>query len=149
MANSMVDVLEVETSKLRKELITAMDNGNQMKEQIKNLIDDLKAKKLLMKQKDEQLQAANREVSTAGDIDGQAFQLTNECNGILLNQYFKGFELLRRYLTKHKLEVDLESLDFEAVDKEMEADKANVVEGVVLEVNSHEGASDGQDNLAA
>ena len=32
MANSMVDVLEVETSKLRKELITAMDNGNQMKE---------------------------------------------------------------------------------------------------------------------
>ena len=52
-------------------------------------------------------------------------------------------------MTKHKLEVDLESLDFEAVDKEMEADKANVVEGVVLEVNSHEGASDGQDDLAA
>ena len=44
-----------------------------MKEQIKALNDDLKAKKLLTKQKDEQLQAANHEVSTAGDNVVQAF----------------------------------------------------------------------------
>lgn len=42
----------------------------------------------------------------------------------MLNWYFKGFELLRRYLTKHNPRVDLESLDFEAVDKEMEAEAA-------------------------
>lgn len=41
MANSKMDALEVENSKLRKELITTMDNRNQMKEQIKTLKDDL------------------------------------------------------------------------------------------------------------
>ena len=120
-----------------------------MKEQIKALNDDLKAKKLLTKQKDEQLQAANHEVSTAGDNVVQAFQLTDKDNGILLNWYFKGFKLLRRYLTKHKPKVDLESLDFEAVDKEMEADKANVVERVIPEANAGNGAGGGQDDPIA
>jgi len=55
MAISKVDVLEVENSKLRKELIIAMDSGNQMKGQIKTLIDDLRAEKLLTEHKDEQL----------------------------------------------------------------------------------------------
>ena len=55
MANSKVDVLEAKTSKLRKEMIMTMDNRNQMKEQIKALIDDLKAENLLPEQKDEQL----------------------------------------------------------------------------------------------
>ena len=55
MANSKVDALEAEGSTLRKELIAAMDGGNQMKEKIKALIDELKAEKLLMEQKDEQL----------------------------------------------------------------------------------------------
>lgn len=73
MANSKVDALEVENSKLSKELITAMDNRNQLKEQVKALIDDLKAKKLLTEQKDEQLQLAKREVSKAGDNAMQTF----------------------------------------------------------------------------
>ena len=51
-----------------------------------------------------------------------AFQLTDEYNTILFGWYFKGFELLRRYLIKHG--PDLEDLDFEAVDKEIEADEA-------------------------
>lgn len=38
--------------------------------------------------------------------------------------YFKGFELLRKYLTKHNPSINLEGLDFEAVDKEMEVDEA-------------------------
>ena len=49
---------------------------------------------------------------------------------------------------KHKPEVDLESLDFEAMDKEMEANVANVVKGVVPEVNADEGAGAGQDGPA-
>lgn len=44
--------------------------------------------------------------------------------------YFKGFELLIRYLTKHNPGVDLEGLDFEVVDKEMEADE--VTEAAVV-----------------
>lgn len=43
---------------------------------------------------------------------------------ILFSWFYKGFELLRRYLVKHGLGADLEDLDFEAIDKEMEADEA-------------------------
>ena len=53
-----------------------------------------------------------------------AFQTTEEYNTILFQWYFKGFELLRRYMIKHGPGVDLENLDFEAVDKEMEEDEA-------------------------
>ena len=55
--------MKAENSKLRKELIIAMDNGNRMKEWVKALTDDLKVEKLLTEQKDEQLQATKREVS--------------------------------------------------------------------------------------
>ena len=53
-----------------------------------------------------------------------AFQFTDEYNAVLFGCYFKGFKLLRRYLVKHGLEVDLEDLDFEAIDKEIEEEKA-------------------------
>lgn len=52
---------------MRKELIAAMDSGNLMKEKIKAQTDELRVKKLLTKQKDEQLQAARREASKVGD----------------------------------------------------------------------------------
>lgn len=55
----------------------------------------------------------------------QAFQLTEEYNTILFfSWYLKGFELLRIHLMKNNLGVDLEKLDFEAVDKEIEANEA-------------------------
>ena len=43
---------------------------------------------------------------------------------MLFSWYFKGFELLRRYLVKHPSGVDLQSLDLEVVDQEMAADEA-------------------------
>ena len=52
-----------------------------------------------------------------------AFQTTEEYNTILFQWYFKGFELLRRYVIKHGSGIDFENLDFEAVDKEMEEDE--------------------------
>ena len=52
-----------------------------------------------------------------------AFQTIEEYNTILFQWYFKGFELLRRYMIKHGSGVDLENLDFEAVDREMEEDE--------------------------
>ena len=42
----------------------------------------------------------------------------------MFNWYYKCLELLRRYLVKYGLEMDLENLDFEAINKEMEVDKA-------------------------
>ena len=48
-----------------------------------------------------------------------AFQATDKYNTIMFQWYFKGFELLRRYLIKHGPRTD-----FKAVNKEIEADEA-------------------------
>ena len=44
---------------------------------------------------------------------------------MLFNWYYKGFELLRRYLVKHPSEVDMENIDLEVVDQEMAVDEAS------------------------
>ena len=124
MATSKAKTLEVEALGLRKDLIAAMDAHNTSKEQVKVLTEHLDAKKLLVKQRDELFASAGQRMKAAVAKAVLAFQTTDEYNTILFQWYFKGFELLRRYLVKHGSSVDLEDLDFEAVDKEMEADEA-------------------------
>lgn len=65
MANSKVEALEVESSKLRKDLIIAMDGWNKVKEKLKALTDKLQVEKLLTMQKDEQLQSTNQKINSA------------------------------------------------------------------------------------
>ena len=77
-----------------------------------------------MKQKDELLAAAAQKMKVVVAKAVTAFQTMDEYNTILFQWYFKGFELLRRYLIKHVLGTNLEDLDFEAVDKEIEEDEA-------------------------
>ena len=60
MAISKVEALEAEASGLRNDLIMAMDKNNSSKEKIKTLTEELNAKKQLVKQRDEQLAAANQ-----------------------------------------------------------------------------------------
>ena len=67
----------------------------------------------------------------------QAFLLTEEYNTVLFSWYYKGFELLRRYMLKHPFGVNLEELDFDEVDKEMEANKVAQV-AAALEENTLE-----------
>ena len=59
MATSKAKALEVEASGLRKELIRVMDINNTSKEKIQALFKKLSAEKLLLKQRDKQLVAAN------------------------------------------------------------------------------------------
>lgn len=59
VANSKVEALEAEGSRLRKDFIAAMDKSNAFKEKIKALFKELEAKKLLVTQKDEHLLVAN------------------------------------------------------------------------------------------
>ena len=76
-----------------------------------------------MKQKDELLATAAQKMKADVAKAVTAFQTTDEYNTILFQWYFKGFELLRRYLIKHGPGTNLEDLDFEAVDKEIEEDE--------------------------
>ena len=124
MANSKVKTLKTEASGLRNDLGAAMDALNASKEQTKVLTEQLEFEKLLVKQKDDLLVSAGQRMKIAVAKAVTAFQTTEEYNTILFQWYFKGFELLRRYMIKHGVGVDLENLDFKAVNKEMEKDEA-------------------------
>ena len=80
VATSKLEVLEVEAFGLRKDLIATMDANNTSKEKIQALSEQ------------------KMKIVVAKAV--HAFQLTDEYNAILFGWYFKGFELLRRYLIK-------------------------------------------------
>ena len=81
--------------------------------------------KQLTLEKDEQLLAAREKIKTIAVKSVEAFQMIEEYNTVLFSWYFKGFKLLRRYLAKHPIGVDLKNLDLEEVDKEMAVDEAS------------------------
>ena len=93
-----------------------MDEANILKEKVKALSDDLRAECQLTLEKDEQLLGVKESLKTIAARSVEAFQTTEEYNSVLFSWYFKGFELLRRYLVKHPSGVDLGKLDLEEVD---------------------------------
>ena len=124
VANSKVEALEAEASRLRKDLIVAMDALNTSKEQIQVLTEQLESERQSVKQKAELLATAAQRMKVAMAKAITTFQTTEEYNTILFQWYFKGFELLWGYLIKHGPGTVLEDLDFEAVDREIEEDEA-------------------------
>ena len=121
---SRMKALEKENSTLKKDLIESMDEATTLKEKIKALNSDLRVERQLNLEKDDQLQVAKEKLKTIAARSVEAFQQTEEYSTVLFSWYFKGFELLRRYLVKHPIGVDLPSLDLEVVDQEMAADEA-------------------------
>ena len=119
-----MEAMEAETSKLKQSLIDSMGEANTLKEKVKALSDDLRAERQLTFEKDEQLLGIKESLKTIAARSVEAFQTTDEYNSVLFSWYFKGFELLRRYLVKHPLGVDMGKLDLEEVDQEMAADEA-------------------------
>ena len=55
VANSKVESVKAESSKLRKDLIEAMDQATKSKEKVKELSEALKVEKMLITQKDEEI----------------------------------------------------------------------------------------------
>ena len=72
-AVSRVEALEAENSKLKKDLIIAMDKANTLKEKIKVIGDDFRAERQLMVEKDEQIQAAKEKIKTIASKAVEAF----------------------------------------------------------------------------
>ena len=94
MATSKMEALEPKASGLKRDLIATMDGNNTSKEKIRALSEELSVEKLLVKQRDDQLEAANHKMKSVVAKAVHAFQLTNEYNAILFYWYFKGFKLL-------------------------------------------------------
>ena len=101
-----------------------MHEVNTLKESSKTLVDDLRAERQLTLEKDEQLLVAKEKLKTIVARSIEGFQQIDKYNTVLFSWYFKGFELLRRYLVKHPTGVDLQNQDLEVVDQEMATDEA-------------------------
>ena len=140
-ARSHASSLEAENSKMKKELIAAMNDANLAKEKQRTLTDELRVKQELTKEKDKQLAAARERAKGLAAKAVEGFQQTDEYNTVLFSWYFKGFELLRRYFIKHPSGVDLEKLDLEEVDKEMAADEVAQSSAVETDAPETSGAA--------
>ena len=99
-ARSHASSVEAENSKLRKELIAAMDDANQAKEKLRTLTKELRVERELTKENDKQIAAARERAKGLAAKAIEGFQQTEEYNSVLFSWYFKGFELLRRYFIK-------------------------------------------------
>ena len=73
-ARSHASSVEAENSKLRKELIAAMDDANQAKEKLKTLTDELRVERELTKEKDEQIATARERVEGLAAKAVEGFQ---------------------------------------------------------------------------
>ena len=122
---SKMEAMEAETSKLKQSLIDSIGEANTLKEKVKALSDNLRAERQLTLEKDEQLLSIKESLKTIAARSVEAFQTTDKYNSVLFSWYFKGFEILRRYLVKHPSGVDMGKLDLEEVDQEMAIDEAN------------------------
>ena len=58
VANSKLEFVKAKSLKLRKDMIVAMDKTNKVNEKIKELIEALHVEKMLVVQKDEEIQVA-------------------------------------------------------------------------------------------
>ena len=125
VAQSKVESAEAKSSRLRKDLVKAMDRVVKSKEKADELKKALKVEKKLVAQKDDELHATLLRTVEARDGVIAQFQESEHYSELLFTQYFKGFKLLRRWMLKYQGEaIDLLALDFETVNTEMIADEA-------------------------
>ena len=125
VANSKLKSVEVESSKLRKDLIEAMDKTDKVKEKIKELSKELKVEKMLVIQKDKEIQAVLLRTDAEREKVIQQFMKSKHFSDLQFIQYFKGFELLCKWTMNHHNQVmDFSNLNFEAIDNKVLADEA-------------------------
>ena len=68
-----MEALEAENSKLKKDLITAMDKANTIKAKAKVLFDDLRVEKKLTLEKDKQLLDVKEKIKSIATKSMEAF----------------------------------------------------------------------------
>ena len=90
MANSKVDSVEAENSRLRKDLIEAMDQLTKAKEKVKELKEVLKVEKKLVIQKDEEVQATLLRTDKECEKVISKFLEFDHFFDMQFEQYFKG-----------------------------------------------------------
>ena len=89
VANLKVESVEVESSKLRKDLIVAMNEWNDADEKIKELTEALHVEKALVVQKDEEIQYALLKTYAKREKIIQKFKQSDKFSDLQFIQYLK------------------------------------------------------------
>nr|POE67183.1 hypothetical protein CFP56_54130 [Quercus suber] len=120
VATSKAESVEVECSRLKKDLITTTNERNKANQKIKEITEALRVEKALVVQKDEEIQVALLKTNEEQVKVIKNFKESEEFLDLQFIQYFKGFELLRRWTMKHhSTAVNFSNLDFEKIDTEI------------------------------
>ena len=93
MANLKLESVKAESSKMRKDLILAMDETDKANEKIRELTEALRVEKALVVQKDEEIQVALLRTNAEKDKVIHKFMQLEQFSDLQFIQYFKGFEL--------------------------------------------------------
>ena len=110
-----------------------MNQSTKAKKRVKELKEALKVEKKLIIQKDEEVQSTLLKTDEEYEKVIAKFVESDRFSNIQFEQYFKGFELLRRWMIKHHSHVaNFANLDFEAIDIEILVDEANEKEGETI-----------------
>nr|POE75096.1 hypothetical protein CFP56_67528 [Quercus suber] len=125
VATSKAESMEVECSQLKKNLISVMNERNEANQKIKELTEALRVEKALVVQKDEEIQLALLKTDEERVKVINNFKESEDFTDLQFIQYFKGFELLRRWAMKHhNAVVNFSNLDFEKIDIEILEDES-------------------------
>ena len=109
-----------------------MDQATKAKEKVKELSEALKVEKLLITQKDNEIQDAFLKTDEEREKVIAQLLRSEHFSDLQFIQYYKGFELLRRWTMKHHNQaVDFLNLDFEIIDTKILADEAKEQEEVI------------------
>ena len=101
--------------------------------------------KALVVQKDEEIQVALLETNEEKAMVIKKFKGSEEFSDLQFIQYFKGFELLRKWMTKHhSAVVDFSNLDFEKINAKILKDESNEPERDKSGVPEKDKATDGK-----
>ena len=124
-----------------------MDQVTKAKEKVKQLKDALKVEKKLLIQQDKEVQAALLKIDEAREKVVTKFLEFDHFSNLQFVQYFKGFELLCRWITKHHSQVaDFTNLDFKAINTEILANETKEKEGEdVTNAAKRDGVVEGDD----
>ena len=111
---------------LKGQIIALFDEAKKDKDRLTVLEKSIDIEKAFSRLKDKQIYEALLKVEKAGIKVVEKFKASDEYSNKLCDYYIEGFELFRKYLVKHHLELDFADLGMEVIEKEVLADHQSV-----------------------
>nr|POE94900.1 hypothetical protein CFP56_72318 [Quercus suber] len=124
-AQSKVASLSADNESLPIQIFVVADEAkkDKDKDRLKTLEKNIDIKKSFSKLKDKKIDKALMKVEKVDFEAVEKFKASDEFSDKLCDYYMDGFNLFRKYLAKHHLELDFSQLDMEEVEKEILADR--------------------------